>query len=166
MSDFMKFQQNLGSGYLNIQAYLAFGTFILFAIIAVSMGIVPWAKSCTSSKDCTGTNNTCSVKSDGKPPDLPPNATAEDIKARDAAVQKWMSQKSGKCSKPTRHYWLIVVAVVLALLGYGLFKLLKAASKSKELSTVAGFGAEVDMASSILGSSFGFKSSRRKKSKA
>ena len=165
MSDFMKFQQNLGSGYLNIQAYLAFGVFLLFAVFAVVMGVVPWSKSCTSSKDCTGTNNTCSVESTDKPPELPSNPTSEDLKKHDAAVQKWMSRKSGKCSKSTRHYWLIAVAVGLALLGYGLFRLLKAASKSKELSTIAGFGAEADMASSILGS-FRFKSSRRKKSKA
>ena len=165
MSDFIKFQQNLGSGYLNIQAYLAFGVFILFAVFTVVMAIVPWSKSCTSSKDCTGTNNTCSVESSDKPPELPPNATAEDIKKNDAAVQKWMSRKSGKCSKSTRHYWLIAVAFGLGLLGYGLFRLLKAASKSKELSTIAGFGAEADLARSIFNPSFRFKSSRYKNSK-
>jgi hypothetical protein len=65
------------------------------------------------------------------------------------------------CTKKKHLYWLIGVAVGSLVVGYGAYWLIKRASHSKTLSTVAAFGAEAN----FLGRAarpFGFKSKGKK----
>jgi uncharacterized BrkB/YihY/UPF0761 family membrane protein len=56
---FMKWQAEFGSDYLKISAYITFGMFVIFGIIAFIVAFIPMKSSCIDDSDCSGEDNKC-----------------------------------------------------------------------------------------------------------
>lgn len=56
---FMEWQAEFGSDYLKISAYITFGMFVIFGIIAFIAAFIPMKSSCIDDSDCSGDDNKC-----------------------------------------------------------------------------------------------------------
>ena len=56
---FMEWQAEFGSDYLKISAYITFGMFVIFGIIAFIAAFIPMKSSCVDDSDCSGDDNKC-----------------------------------------------------------------------------------------------------------